>query len=219
MTEITLVRHGQAQSDAKDEKSYDQLSPLGYEQSRWLGQHLADAAPRFDRVISGTLRRQVQTAQGLNLPFAEHHVQDVRLNELDYFGLAHSLQNLQGIALPDSLEGFSSHVPLVLANWQAGRIPNPFETFDAFQARIQSLLSDLAAHHKNVLLVTSSGVISMVMCLALGLEVEAMSKVFLSVQHTSLHRVIWRDNHLHLSQFNGTPHLDSPDRLYAKTYI
>ena len=39
MVQIFLVRHGQANSEAKDEVSYDKLSPLGKIQAGWLGQY------------------------------------------------------------------------------------------------------------------------------------------------------------------------------------
>ena len=39
MVQIFLVRHGQANSEAKDEISYDKLSSLGKMQAGWLGQY------------------------------------------------------------------------------------------------------------------------------------------------------------------------------------
>ena len=39
MVQIFLVRHGQANSEAKDEISYDKLSPLGKIQAGWLGHY------------------------------------------------------------------------------------------------------------------------------------------------------------------------------------
>ena len=45
MSHITLIRHGQANSEAKDEISYDKLSPLGHEQAAWLGDHLRHSLP------------------------------------------------------------------------------------------------------------------------------------------------------------------------------
>ena len=95
MTEITLIRHGQAQSGAKDEKSYDQLSDLGYQQANWLGDYIRQSRG-FDRVISGAMKRQIQTAQSLALEGTPHD-QDMRLNELDYFGLAHSFKDTHGV--------------------------------------------------------------------------------------------------------------------------
>ena len=41
MVELTIVRHGQANTGATDEKSYDKLSDLGRQQARWLGEHFA----------------------------------------------------------------------------------------------------------------------------------------------------------------------------------
>jgi len=35
---IALIGHGQSKSMAKDDASYGQLSPLGYQQARWLGE-------------------------------------------------------------------------------------------------------------------------------------------------------------------------------------
>ena len=45
-----------AQSGATDEASYDRLSPLGLQQARWLGEHLAATGQGFDRVIAGGWR-------------------------------------------------------------------------------------------------------------------------------------------------------------------
>ena len=39
MSQITLVRHGQANSGAQDEAGYDALSDLGARQSAWLGDY------------------------------------------------------------------------------------------------------------------------------------------------------------------------------------
>ncbi len=65
MATLYLVRHGQASFGADD---YDQLSDLGRRQSLCLGQYLRERhgdALRFDTVLTGTLRRQVGTWQGI----------------------------------------------------------------------------------------------------------------------------------------------------------
>jgi len=62
MSHITLVRHGQANSDAKDETSYDKLSALGHQQAAWLGAHLQGSETRHMRLYTGTLRRHIETA-------------------------------------------------------------------------------------------------------------------------------------------------------------
>ena len=67
MTEIILVRHGQANSHAKDEASYDRLSDLGRQQAAWLGDHMRRTNPHFDHVVTGTLTRQADTARAMGL--------------------------------------------------------------------------------------------------------------------------------------------------------
>ncbi len=57
MSEITLVRHGQANTEARDEAEYDRLSPLGHQQSRWLGAHLRTQNQHHTRLYTGTLWR------------------------------------------------------------------------------------------------------------------------------------------------------------------
>ena len=109
MTELTLVRHGQANSAATDEASYDRLSELGHQQARLLGAHLQETGG-FTRVISGKMRRQIDTATGLNVDSRPHSI-DPRLNELDYYGLSDSLNSSNGLPYPDSAEGIIAHIP------------------------------------------------------------------------------------------------------------
>ena len=59
MAKLTLIRHGQASFLADD---YDHLSPLGEDQARRLGAHLAAEGLRPDRIFTGPLRRQRHTA-------------------------------------------------------------------------------------------------------------------------------------------------------------
>ena len=56
MGEITLVRHGQANSAATDEAGYDKLSELGHQQAAWLGDWINAHDGPFDAVFSGSLR-------------------------------------------------------------------------------------------------------------------------------------------------------------------
>lgn len=62
MGNLYLVRHGQASFGAAD---YDQLSPLGHQQSVRLGAYFQQQGLIFDAVLSGTLRRHQQTYAGI----------------------------------------------------------------------------------------------------------------------------------------------------------
>jgi len=216
MYDLTLIRHGQAQTGAKTEASYDQLSALGQQQAGWLGDYIK-ANAGFDHVISGSLNRQAQTAEGLGLA-APHRV-DPRLNEMDYFGLAASLEVRAGVPWPTSEEEFSTHVPQLLTAWREGDIEDGLEGYTDFCNRITGALEDADKLEGRVLMVTSAGVIATLTTLSLALDVPAKCKVFMNVAHTSMHRYAVRDDGLHLTQFAATPHFDYPERAAFKTYI
>ncbi len=62
MGTLYLVRHGQASFGADD---YDNLSPLGHQQSVRLGEYMAAKGLVFDAVLVGTLKRHTQTLAGI----------------------------------------------------------------------------------------------------------------------------------------------------------
>lgn len=216
MVELTLVRHGQAQTGAEDEASYDSLSDLGHQQARWLGETLKKTQP-FDRIVSGTLTRQIETAQSLELGGIPYST-DARLNELDYFGLSESLRSREGIEIPRDIQSFTLHVPQVLEAWRNKQMHDDLETYEAFCSRVTGAVRDAADLAGNTLLVTSTGVIATLTALALDLDVSRKSRIFLQIRNTSVHKFRWLNGELHLSQYGAVPHLDHPDRAYAKTY-
>ena len=134
MSQITLVRHGQANTAARDEVSYDQLSELGARQAGWLGAHLGDAGEVFAHSYRGGLHRHRQTADAMGIEGAET---DARFDEMEFFTIAH-----------------------------------------LFEARV---------------------------CLA--------------IENTSLSRWLPLEGHLALTQFNALPHLEGPDRQFARTHL
>lgn len=60
MTTILLARHGQA---SFGQENYDQLSELGIVQAQMLGQHYANTQRRIDAIFTGSLVRQIDSAQ------------------------------------------------------------------------------------------------------------------------------------------------------------
>lgn len=215
MTELTLIRHGQANTGATDEANYDRLSDLGHQQARLLGEYLHELGG-FERLISGAMRRQIETAEGLNLNGIDHQT-DARLNELDYFGLSRWAQASHGVAFPNSQAAFAAQVPQVLDVWRQQKPEAHLETYEAFRARIFAALED-AAKDGPAVIVSSTGVIATLVAIALHLETEAKSKMFLTVQNTSVHKFRFRNGELHLTQFGATPHLDMPERQHLKTF-
>lgn len=217
MSHITLIRHGQANTGARDEASYDRLSPLGHQQAQWLGQHLRDNRLHHTRVYCGTLTRHLETAQGMGV--ADNIVQDHRLNELEYFTLSQLLEAQQGITIPEEREGFIQHLPQVFGAWQRDEINNPPESWTSFHSRVQDVMKEIRQGDGPALVVTSGGLISMVMQQAMGLDIPAMARIALAIMNSSMHQMYPIGDHLTPVLFNAVPHLDVPDRHHAKTHF
>lgn len=213
MGEIILVRHGQANSGATDEESYDKLSDLGHQQARWLGDYLRDREAPFDKVIAGSLRRHRETAAGIG--YADPQI-DVRLNEMDYFNLGQALEDVHGVPFPGP-EEFAAHVPQVMEAWHRAEIMG-VETFASFEARVTGVLKEAAAPGVRVLCVTSGGVIGMIIRHLLNLDPTRMAHVLLPIMNSSLHRIHVIPQGPILAGFNAVPHLDHPDRSHALTH-
>ncbi len=217
MSQITLIRHGQANTQARSETEYDRLSPLGHRQSQWLGEHLATLPDAHTRIWCGTLNRHMETAASMGMQ--AQIVRDERLNELEYFTLAQMMEEQHGLPLPSEREGFVTHLPTVFAAWERGDIADPPESFAAFDARVRGALADIAAEPGPALVVTSGGLISMVMRQSLGLDTAAMAQMALAIMNTSMHRLHPIGDRLSPVLFNAVPHLDNPDRQFAQTHM
>ncbi|MFP7572138.1 histidine phosphatase family protein [Marivita sp. S2033] len=219
MSHIVLVRHGQANTGARDDADYDRLSDLGHRQSGWLGEHLRHKGDVFAQIWTGTLRRHVETADAIAADTAGPTTRDERLNELEYFTLAQLLAEQHAIPLPDTREGFVRHLPNLFRHWQEGKLEGASESFAQFESRVQDALHEIGALPGRSLVVTSGGLIGMAMRLTLGLDMGAFCNVCLSVQNTSLSSWLPLEGQLALTQFNALPHLDTPERLFAQTHI
>ena len=216
MAEIILVRHGQANAQATDDAGYDRLSDLGRQQAGWLGEHMRATNPHFDRVLTGTLNRQADTARAMGY---EITAQDPRLNELSYFALAHALEDQHGIPAPRDATEFAIHLPQVIDHWTRDRLDGIPERFSGFAARITEALEEACHTPGRTLIVTSGGVIGMTLRHILGLENGGMAKIMLQIMNSSVHRLEFVHDMLMLGAFNATPHLDLPDRAHARTFV
>ncbi|MEM8787565.1 MAG: histidine phosphatase family protein [Pseudomonadota bacterium] len=220
MAELLLVRHAQASFGAED---YDRLSPLGHQQAAWLGGHLHAHEPRFDRVLRGGLRRHRETFVGIARHFdSPPDQEDRRFDEFHYGPLEQAFLRRNGGQPCRTREDFLDLFPRVLAAWQAEELAVG-ESFAAFVARVESAVDSAvdAAHMAGgrCLIVTSGGVIGMVLRRVLGLDMRATADMLLNIRNSSLHRLVWEGGRLRLAQFNACPHLDPADRAAARTYV
>jgi broad specificity phosphatase PhoE len=219
MSYITLVRHGQANTEARDEDSYDRLSELGIQQARWLGEHLARTGEHFPRLFSGTLRRHRETAASIGLAGHTEPQIDDRFNEMEFFTLATLYRDQHGVPIPEDREDFTDHLPRLFAAWQAGEIDGPPESFEAFETRVRDGLEAVGQGEGRALVVTSGGVIGMAMRITLGLDLLGYARACLAVENTSLSRWLPLRGSLALTQFNALPHLEHPERQFARTHL
>jgi len=216
MTELIIVRHGQANSAAKDAENYDRLSDLGHQQARWLGDYLNQTNGHFDLCLSGSLERQKSTLSSMG--YTASSVDD-RLNEFDYFGLSQALLDQKGIPFPNDNSDFVRHAPQLLDHWQNQSVTNIAESFAQFEERVTAAIDEHAHHGGRVLLVTSGGVIAMLLRRLLNLNNAAHARIMLATMNSSIHRVHYVHEQFLLSGFNGIPHLEDPNRAHARTFV
>lgn len=212
MGEVVLVRHGQANSSATTEEDYDRLSELGHKQARWLGEWMAEHDTSFDVVMSGTLRRQMETIANMGY---ENAPTDARLNEIAYYDLTAEMKDVFGI---DRIgpEDFVHHFPATLQAWKDGKLKGQ-ESWAEFNQRITDVFAMAQQPGKRVLCVTSGGVIATTVAQLLKLDIPELARVAFPILNTSVHRVHVTDHGPMLATFNSTPHLDYADRVADRT--
>lgn len=225
MAELYLVRHGQA---SFGEGEYDVLSDLGAQQSRWLGEYFTERYIGFDRVFTGSLRRQRETAhaiaRGMGAEFdLEEHP---GLNEYDFGALLEALLAGTDSNEPDPLlsdqKTFYRTLKKALNAWLDGDLQGPLpETWAQYSARVSDALRAIqatATKNAKVLVVSSGGPISyMVAKITQAPERQAI-EFNLQLYNTGISKFFFTTERMMMSGFNAIPHLDAPGRLQAISY-
>jgi broad specificity phosphatase PhoE len=230
MGEIYLVRHGQASFGAAD---YDQLSPLGVEQSRQLGAWLSESGQRFDRVITGTLRRHRQTADEC---FAGHAAsaprsEDPGLNEYDHREMLHRFDPhlatpaaVRGVidAQPNPRRAFQELFAAAFARWVSGEHDGDYvESFATFRTRVLGALERLvakAARSDRLIVFTSGGPIAVIAQSLLGLADERVAALNFSLANAALTAAFFGASGVRLGTLNAFQHLQRPGQPTLITY-
>lgn len=240
---LILLRHGQASTHAvtRMEGDYDQLSPLGVEQSRRLGPFLGRHHPRVSRVLVGPRRRHAQTYEALRgaLPSSaqwpaaeacaaldEHHgVQLISVLAAELVQRDDSIGESMRAMIsggPDRLRDAGRMFRVVLGAWARGELHHPdIESWIAFRLRVRALLSELAGHPDGAIVaVTSAGAVSTLVADVLGVPEERAMDLMWSVRNASITTVRLRGGSAEarpiLHSYNEVPHLEDPAML---TYL
>ena len=219
MGTLYLVRHGQASFGADD---YDQLSDLGRRQSVRLGQYLRERygdGLRFNAVLTGTLRRQIGTWQGIaeGGGFSAPHVSWPGLNEYDSHAVIAAIHH-KPLPKPDTPELYRHHFRLLrdgLTQWMNGVVsPHGMADYDTFRHGVVSALDHIRTQHSgNVLIVSSGGPISTAVGHVLGTTPETTIELNLRIRNSAVTEFAFTPKRHMLLTFNTLPHLD--DAAYA----
>jgi broad specificity phosphatase PhoE len=209
---LLLVRHGQASLGVAD---YDKLSDTGRRQARLTGARLAGTDLVVDRVVSGALTRQRDTAQAVLAALGRPDSQlllDDRLDEYDHVGVmarhtpeitfeTTTASGEAGRALQSTLEE-------AIGRWISGEAGYA-ETHEAFIGRVMAAVRDLAAAPGVTVAVTSGGVIAAYFVRTLGLPDERWPGLARLIVNASITKVITGHTGTNVVTFNDHAHLES----------
>ena len=230
MGQIYLVRHGQASFGAAN---YDQLSALGFEQARLLGQWYAHSGRTFGKIVTGGMARHEQTADTclaemagqpaeriIDTDFAEFNHHEVLLRHCPEFANAAAFKKLLAdhVDPPRALEHLFR---AAMQRWMSGWHDDDYtETWPDFRRRCVRALDKLDAGNadQNVIVFTSGGVISTLMQHLLGLQDYQVMEMSWTLANCSVTRLLHRPGQFSLSYLNNYAHLEYLGQPGAVTY-
>jgi broad specificity phosphatase PhoE len=231
--DLYVIRHAQASFGLDD---YDQLSELGLRQAGLLEAYFRKIGVRFDAVFSGSLRRQVNTAEpllscltdtrppelGILPEFNEYDSAAVIQSQITHLvredpALEQDLPRLQidRRVLQRLLEG-------ALARWMsAPEAVEGLETWESFDRRVRDGITRILTKSgpgKTVALVTSGGPLMAILKMALSLSDAEMVQLSWQIRNASVSIFKYNRERLTLSSFNGVAHLEISGEPGLLTY-
>ena len=232
MSTLTLVRHAQASLFAAN---YDELSELGREQARLLGDYWVRREIDFDEVYCGPRARQQQTAEIVGDVYARARrgwPQPVVLPELDEYDFGSLLCHLAPVLSgqdtvfaellarhrdesdPDRARSFQKMFTALTMHWAtAAESVEGVEEFAAFRERVARGLrrvTEAPGSGRRVALFTSAGFIGTSVRLALDAPDRAALELNWRVRNCSLTKFVFTRNRFTLDSFNAVPHRPAP---------
>jgi len=220
MSVITLVRHGQASFGAEE---YDQLTALGLEQSRTLGEALRARGVVLERTVCGTRERHRGTAREIVAALgSDAPIQiDAAFDEFDHRELlarfdpryAHLGVLAAEMAVElDPLKAFDRVFERAIDGWvRAGSRGGYSESFEGFRARCLDGLQRLAAalpKEAAALVVTSGGPIAVLAAELLGVPPERGVRLRFGLVNCGLTKIVVRSRGPRLASFNEQGHFE-----------
>ena len=219
MPTVLLVRHGQASFGAAD---YDLLSDVGRRQAEIVAASLAERGYNPSRLVSGTLRRQLETAAAFAVPGAPELEVEPRWNEYnaDEVLTHHSETALRleadGAGETMTNRGFQAALEPALAEWVAHAERSPTaQTWPQFSGAGSDALSELTAgldSGETAIVVTSGGAIAAVVGTLLGAPAETFAALNRTLVNSSVTKLAIGSTGTNVVSFNDHSHLETVDR-------
>ena len=232
--ELIFIRHGQASFGSWD---YDVLSELGKEQSLLTAQYLLETDLSFDRAYSGTLERQVDTAdlvlKQVQSRVAEPHLTQIPgLNEYQFEAILKHFIPIIGSedsSLRQHVENlftdkkaFQQLFDRAINKWLAGDSdPEGIEGWQHFRGRVEAAIEQITAENERgsrILIFSSGGVISTAVHLATGMSPYDAIRTGWGLVNTSITKFKFGGAGLILHTFNSYPHLEGRNAGEFITY-
>lgn len=218
MAVIYLIRHGQASFLSSN---YDQLSDLGIEQSRMLGNAFRNRKIQPTMVACGSLIRQQDTAKHFlnTMGSKEDFIVSVGWDEFDHMEVLN--QHRPDLTTKEAMENFLSgqeDPKMILQDmlnssileWIAGKHDYSLTWMD-FKERVwdslQETIDKLNSGDK-VLIFTSGGPISVVLLRLLELKDVQFTDLLPIMVNSSVTKLLIGKRGLNLSTYNDHSHLE-----------
>jgi broad specificity phosphatase PhoE len=234
MGQIYLVRHGQASFGSAN---YDQLSELGQEQARLLGEWFASTHQNFHRVVCGGMKRHRQTADACiaALPKASRvdldWETDPDFNEYDHHEIM--VRHRPEFDDPEEVKRFLASSPkakyafqdifqAAMSRWMSGLYDSEYrEPWPVFQRRcVEALRRVMAGAEKSqsILVFTSGGTISTICQHVLNLQNKQVAELNWSLVNCAVTKLLFQGDRVTLSTLNNYAHLEWLGKPHTITY-
>lgn len=204
MPTLLLVRHAQGSFGSAD---YDVLSERGHEQARALAAELDRRGVRLDRLVSGSLARQRDTAAAITAAQELAPVIDARWDEYDSEAIVAG--HAGSATAPATTREFQGVLDAALLAWVAGRSGQG--SWPAFRDGVGAALGELVESlgpGQTALVCTSGGPLAAVCVALLGLPDQALVPFNRVLVNASLTKVVSGRSGATLVSFNEHGYLE-----------
>lgn len=223
MGDLYVIRHAQASFGRDD---YDRLSDLGFRQTDLLEAYFKKIGIRFSALYSGSLKRQLATAEPLLSCLTEARSAEIAIlpefNEYDSSAVIQSQIPFlvrEDPSLQEDLPRLQTDrralqrlLERALARWMsAPQEVEGLETWEAFIRRVREGISHIleeSGRGKTVALVTSGGPLMAILKMALSLSDHETVQLSWQIRNASVSTFKYNRERLTLASFNNVAFLE-----------